>query len=113
MQQKKSVRAGKLAIVCGVVLVWALLIGGFTGTSAADHTQGKKLSLTVATGVVMNNPIQLAVSEMCRRIQEATGGRITFSEHHNSALGSERELLEQESTGMVDIVAGGSQTAYN
>ena len=78
-----------------------------------DYTQGDPVVLVAATGVVMNNPIQLAISEMNRILTEKTGGRITLDEYHNSALGSERELLEQESIGMVDMVGGGSQVAYN
>lgn len=78
-----------------------------------DYTQGDKLTLTAATGVVWGNPIQLSITKMNEVLTEVTGGRITFDEHHNSALGSERELLEQESIGMVDIVGGGSQVAYN
>ncbi|MDR1732265.1 MAG: TRAP transporter substrate-binding protein [Synergistaceae bacterium] len=103
--------------IVAVLVLLCISPGLFAGTAQAagevDHTKGEKHSFTVATGVVMNNPIQLAISEMCRRIQEITGGRISFSEHHNSALGSERELLEQESTGMIDMVGGGSQVAYN
>lgn len=82
-------------------------------TDGVDHTQGETYTFTAATGVVMNNPIQLSITEMCRRIEEETGGRITFTEHHNSALGSERDLLEQESGGMIEMVGGGSQVAYN
>ena len=78
-----------------------------------DYTQGDKVTLTAATGVVWGNPIQLSITKMNEVLTEVTNGRITFDEHHNSALGSERELLEQESVGMVDIVGGGSQVAYN
>ena len=78
-----------------------------------DYTQGDKVTLTAATGVVWGNPIQLSITKMNEVLTEVTNGRITFDEHHNSALGSERELLEQESVGMVDNVGGGSQVAYN
>lgn len=78
-----------------------------------DYTAGEKVTLTAATGVVWGNPIQLSITKMNEVLTEITDGRITFDEHHNSALGSERELLEQESIGMLDLVGGGSQVAYN
>ncbi len=84
-----------------------------TSAGGIDYTQGDSHKFVAATGVVMNNPIQLAISEMNRVLTEKTNGRLTFDEYHNSALGSERDLLEQESTGMIDCVGGGSQVAYN
>lgn len=102
-------------MLCLNTFVLVLVLAGYGATtqSEVDYTQGKKYNFIAASGVVLNNPIQLAMTEMNRIITEKTNGRITLTEHHQSVLGSERDLLEQESQGLVDMVGGGSQVAYN
>lgn len=105
----------KILILCVTVFVLLVFSTGYckAAQGEVDYTKGKEYNFIAASGVVLNNPIQLAMTEMNRIITEKTNGRITFTEHHQSVLGSERDLLEQLSQGLVDMVGGGAQVAYN
>jgi len=73
----------------------------------AIHTRpanAAEFSFKLATGQSLTQPINARLGEACKRIQEATGGRVEIKFFPASQLGSDTDLLTQVRTGGVEFL---------
>jgi tripartite ATP-independent transporter DctP family solute receptor len=73
----------------------------------AIHTRpanAAEFSFKLATGQSLTQPINARLGEACKRIQEATGGRLEIRFFPASQLGSDTDLLTQVRTGGVEFL---------
>lgn len=82
-----------------VLLVVLLTFTIPTFTSAAEKA---KIHLTLTCGMEDDHPITLGVKKFAELLKEKTNGRITSDVYPNSTLGSDRELVEQVNSGLID-----------
>lgn len=84
--------------VLGVVSALPLVAINTRPASAAQF------SFKLATGQSLTQPINMRLDEACKRIQQATGGRIEIKFFPASQLGSDTDLLTQVRTGGVEFL---------
>ncbi len=85
-------------------VMFVLLVVLFTSTIPAFSSVAEKakIHLTLTCGMEDDHPITLGVKKFAELLEQKTDGRITSDIYPNSTLGSDRELVEQVNSGLID-----------
>lgn len=92
----------KLLLVVGVVVLGIALLFTFMG-SKESPTITWKLSHTTAT----DSPYHIGAVKLAEVVKEKTNGKFTIDVHHSGVLGWERETLEAQQLGTLEMSAPG------
>lgn len=85
----------------------ALLVGASAVPLVAIRTgpaRAAEFTYKVATGQSLTQPINTRLGEACKRVQEASGGRLELKFFPASQLGSDTDLLTQIRSGGVEFL---------
>ncbi len=90
---------GLMAGALIVTLVFALKLGGFTGSGGAAARKVLKL----AHGLESTHPVQIAMEKMKARLEELSGGEFSIDIYSGGPLGDEIKCIEQLKNGSLDM----------
>lgn len=91
----------KILFVCMVSVLCAGVI--FTLGSCSDASDGKVIEYTVATSLVTEDTLPVALDAMIAEIEEKSGGRLVGTSFHNTQLGSQRDYIDGMQMGSMHI----------
>lgn len=81
---------------------WVLLIVMFVAAFPVFAAEKPKIHLILTCGMEDDHPITLGVKKFAELLKQKTDGRITADVYPNSTLGTDRELVEQVNSGIID-----------
>jgi len=86
---------------------WALVLGltftiSLMGISGCKKKDGAKI-LKMGHSLPEDHPVHVAMEFMSEKLKEKSGGKMSIKVYPNEQLGSEREMIEQVQTGMLDM----------
>lgn len=92
---------GALRVLSLAIVTAALLCPQFCAQAAFAATP-PSIHLTLSSGMEETHPLTLGIKKFAEILEQKSGGRITSDVHPGAVLGTDRELCEQVSAGLID-----------
>lgn len=93
------------AVLAGAALMAAM--------AAVPAMAQQSFTLKASHSAATNEPYQVGMEDLARRLQEATGGRVKVNIFPSNQLGNEREVTEGLQLGLVDISSPANSVLTN
>ena len=104
-----------LALVLSLVMVFALAIATPATTAFAEKAE-VKVTMNIGHVGGAEHPVELALQEFKKAVEERSNGAVVVNVYGNSVLGGELELLDQVNTGTLTAsveLGGGNWSGYD
>ncbi len=75
---------------------------GFFAYAGTVRAADAPIRLTLTSGMEDTHPLTMGIKKFAELLKEKSGGRIVGTVHANAVLGTDRELVEQVSAGLID-----------
>jgi tripartite ATP-independent transporter DctP family solute receptor len=90
-----------------------LLALGAAAVGLSAQAQAQNLSLKAAHSAAPDEPYHVGLADFAKRLNAATGGKVSVAIFPNNQLGNERELIEGLPLGLVDVAVPANAVLTN